>query len=140
MTSIGAAGLAYPSTEELLDETASHAMQALPRDRALVRLAHEALMALTGEAARAVLAARADQIAARGHTAERDDELPQGFLAGEARVHCSMAFDVIAGSIERRNLAVGKRRLARAAALCMAEYDRLTRLEAAAAREGNQNG
>jgi len=129
-------GLRYPTTEELLEQTGEAVMAALPFATSLLCHADEALAAIGGPAAQATLLARAEQIAVRGHTAESDDDLPIGKLGRDAKSYLSAALDVIDGTLEHRNLAVGRRRLARAAALCLAEYDRLTRFEAAATKRG----
>ncbi len=95
-----------------------------------------------------ILAARADQIA-RGHTAERDDATGAHALTGIARAKLLKTLqrnfhdaeqelqavgDATIGHLDRLDpalLAIADRRLATAAALCLATMDLLDRVRAA---------
>jgi hypothetical protein len=100
------------------------AIQALGATDAPLGRADELAAAVSGEALRAVVAARVEQIVRHGHAAEGDAMLPLGYLTGEALRRLQAGRDVIVHG-DRQNLAVGRRRLAAVAALCLAEIDRI---------------
>ncbi|HVM38311.1 MAG TPA: hypothetical protein VM265_07995 [Sphingomicrobium sp.] len=83
----------------------------------------ELLAALQGPAVRSVLELRLEQMVKHGHTLEGDLDLPIGWLANDARIRLQSALDVINAGPERRNLPVARRRVATAAALCLAALD-----------------
>jgi len=70
-----------------------------------------------------VLELRLEQMVKHGHTLEGDLDLPIGWLANDARIRLQSALDVINAGPERRNLPVARRRVATAAALCLAALD-----------------
>ena len=83
----------------------------------------ELLAALQGPAVRSVLELRLEQMVKHGHTLEGDLDLPHGWLANDARIRLQSALDLINAGPERRNLPVARRRVAAAAALCLAAID-----------------
>ncbi len=87
--------------------------------------ADELMAAVQGPAVRAAIEARVEQIVKHGHDREYDSMLAIGHLPRVARGLILDAMDLIDGTVERRNLPVAMRRLARASAVCMAAIDRL---------------
>lgn len=115
-----------PNIDAMIAATLDAAPEGLPRlamDFPMARVG-ELLAAIQGPALRAVLDARIEQIVKHGHDAEHDQMQPIGQLPKLARETAAMAMDTLGGD-ERRNIPVARRRLARAAAICMAAIDRL---------------
>lgn len=125
-TSLSAAPTPPTGTRAIVDEAVEEAAQTIfsAADVPLAR-AGELLAAIQGPAMRAVMEMRIEQIVKHGHTAEGDRMLPISLLPDEARKMAAAACDLIVATGERRNLPVARKRLARAAALCMAAIDRL---------------
>lgn len=113
-----------PGSRAIIQDGLDEAGQSLfsAADVPLAR-AEELRAAVAGNAVRAVLEARIEQIVKHGHSAEGDARLPLGILPREAKDRLQMGMDCLHG--ERRNLPVARRRFARAAALLLAAIDQL---------------
>jgi len=81
----------------------------------------ELARAVAGEALQAVVAERVRQIAVHGYTAEHDAALQRRQLPARARSMIIVAMDRLSAG----DLAVARRKLAKAAAVLMAAIDRL---------------
>ena len=98
------------------------AVQGLNATELPIARAEELLGAVAGDALRATVRARAEQIIKYGHSLERDRRVPIGWLAAEAVARLQAARDVmIPGG--RRDLKVARRRTAAVAAMCWALLD-----------------
>lgn len=113
-----------PGTHAIVDQAVEEAAQNLfaAADLPLAR-SGELLAALQGPAVRAVLEARIEQIVKHGHDATHDADLPIGWLPRHAREMMQMALDCL--HPVKPDLPVARRRVARAAALCLAAIDRI---------------
>lgn len=116
---------AEPS-QVLIDDALGDAWPVLAASDAPFRFAPELVAALRGPAMRAVLEQRIEQIAKHGHTADSDGDLPLGWLPKEVSDYSVIARQCIADG-PHRNLARGRRSLAKTAALCLAAIDRIDR-------------
>jgi len=77
------------------------------------------------EAAVAVMEERRRQIERYGHDAEADDGKPRAHLLHAAHVRLLDACDLVTG--KREDLIRAQRKIVQAAALCLAEFDRIER-------------
>ena len=113
---------APPSTSTIVDAAVEEAGQTLftAVDVPLAR-SDELLLAVQGKAVRAVLEMRIEQMVKHGHTIEGDLDLPLFWLPREARESLCAAGDSLVGA--KRNLVLARRRIVRAAALCLAAID-----------------
>lgn len=75
----------------------------------------------------AVIEERFRQIARFGHDFTGDDRAPRGHLLKEAHVRLLTANDLVSGRPSRRELLRARTKTVQAAALCLAEIDRLDR-------------
>jgi hypothetical protein len=115
-----------PGTGAIVEAAAEEVAQTLfsSADVPLAR-SDEMLAAIQGPTLKAVLAMRIEQILKHGHTAENDLMLPILWLPKQAKDQALAATEAIGVTGNGRDLALAKRRLARAAALCMAAIDRI---------------
>jgi hypothetical protein len=111
-------------TRAIVDDALDEAAQTLfsAADVPLAR-AGELLAAISGPAVKAVLEARIEQIVKHGHSVEADAGLTLKYLPHNARSMILDASDLLDG--QHRNLVVGRRRLAKAAAMLLAAIDRV---------------
>jgi len=84
-------------------------------------------------AALAVLAERQRQVTRYGHTAEADDAAPRQHLMRLGHVFLLDAADLLSRRPDRAELTRVRRKAVQAAALCLAEIERIDRELAAAA-------
>ena len=75
----------------------------------------------------AVVEERMRQIERFGHDAEQDDGRPRCFLLREAHVRLLDASDLVSGRPNRAALSRARTKAVQAAALCLAEIDRIDR-------------
>jgi hypothetical protein len=101
------------------------ATQALGQTPAPIAQADSLVAAVTGEALRATVRMRVEQITQHGHTPDLDRALPLHTLADEAVAMAKLARAAVGVTGRDRNLNAAKKRLARTAALCWAAFDRL---------------
>lgn len=80
----------------------------------------------------AVLDERRRQIDKHGHDAEADDAAPRAHLLRQAHVRLLDACDLVTGNTARPELLRARRKVIQAAALAIAEIDRIDRQLAAA--------
>lgn len=80
-----------------------------------------------GSAALAVLLERQRQVDRFGHHPQADDALPESHLLREAHVRLLMAADLVMGRPDAPTLLRARTKTVQAAALCLAEIDRLDR-------------
>lgn len=80
-----------------------------------------------GSAALAVLLERQRQVDRFGHHPQADDALPDSHLLREAHVRLLMAADLVMGRPEAATLLRARTKTIQAAALCLAQIDRLDR-------------
>jgi hypothetical protein len=109
---------------EAAEATEASSSQPSP-EQIIAERAAELARALSGPAARLVGEMRLEQILKFGHDAENDSMLPIDRLPWLARERMVRAMDLIRATGEGRNLAVARKDLARAAAMCLAAIDRL---------------
>lgn len=111
-------------THAIVDQAVEDAGQTLfsAADVPLAR-ADELLAILTGAAVRSVLETRVAQVVEHGHTLEGDLGMPTGWLVNEARADLALALDLINAGPARRDLPRARKRVARAAAMCLAAID-----------------
>jgi hypothetical protein len=115
-----------PGTHAIVQDGLDEARQTLfsAADVPLART-DELLAAIAGSAVKAVLEARIEQILKHGHSPEADAELTLKYLPHHARSMIIDAVDLLQESGPHRNLVVGRRRLAKAAAMLLAAIDRV---------------
>jgi hypothetical protein len=116
-----AAVLAPPLMTQAMDQ----AVQALTGTSAPIARADELIAAVAGDALRATVHMRVEQIVKHGHTVEGDAMLPIGMLPREAKDRVISAIEAIGVTGRDRDLGLAMRRLDRAAALCWAARDRI---------------
>ena len=111
-------------THAIVDQAVEEAGQTLfsSADVPLAR-ADELLALLQGPAVRSVLETRVEQVVKHGHTLEGDLDMPTGWLANEAKADLVIALDLINAGPDRRDLPRARKRVARAAAMCLAALD-----------------
>lgn len=114
------------STRAIVDEAIDEAAQSLfsAADVPLART-DEILALIQGRAVREVLEQRITQVVKFGHTRDGDASLPSGWLPNDAKNDLIGALDLINGGPDRRDLPRARKRIIRAAALCLAALDRL---------------
>lgn len=102
------------------------ALRSLAECDAPIRRADELVGAVAGDALKAVVAMRVEQIVKHGHTVEDDMMLPLLWLPRQIKQHAEVACARIGVTGTDRNLVAAKRHLAITAALCLAAIDRIT--------------
>lgn len=107
----------------------------LDQEQVPMALASEIMDAIRGPSMRAVMEVRIDQIARHGHGTVSDGGLPLPWLPGRAIEYLTAGRDLTHPG-DKQNLAVAKRRLAIAAALCLAAMDRIEIEQAKSGGEG----
>jgi hypothetical protein len=113
-----------PGDRDIIQAGLDEAAQSLFTASDVPLASAEELRALvTGPAVRAVLEARIEQVVKHGHTPAKDAELPIKHLPAHARSMIVDTLDLLEGP--RRNLVVGKKRLAKAAAMLLAAIGRV---------------
>lgn len=76
---------------------------------------------------RDVLAERFQQVTRYGHTGQADDESPRGHLPRTAHVFLVDACDIVSRKPNQAQLQRARRKTIQAAALCLAEIERIDR-------------
>lgn len=101
------------------------ALQALGESDAPIARADEIAAAVTGEALKATVMMRVEQIVKHGHDPKDDLMLPIVFLPNQAKLMAMAAHEAVMAGGDGRDLQLARRRLARTAALCWAAIDRI---------------
>lgn len=114
-----------PGTTPIIDSAIEEGAQTLFSAADVPLASTDQLLALIqGPAMRAVIEARIEQVVKHGHTPEGDADRPLRLLPNNARQMILDTLDLLDPG-GRQNLVVGRRRLARAAALLLAAIDRV---------------